>query len=109
MSESGVAVHAAQATRAELAERARLHYERLSTAAGDWLSTVPHSIDAWEHEPALIAEVARLQAIEKAVRTLETIERSFVPDAADYEDAMESGWRVLRAVLSGELAAAGGE
>ncbi len=32
----------------DLADAARRHYDRISVEACDWLSTIPHAIDAWE-------------------------------------------------------------
>ena len=44
------------ATRKELAEQARKHYEEVSNRSQDWLSTIPAAIDAWEREPELLEE-----------------------------------------------------
>jgi hypothetical protein len=44
--------------RHELAASARRHYDEVSAAACDWLSTIPHAIDAWEREPELKAQSA---------------------------------------------------
>lgn len=38
------------ATIPELAQRAREHYDEISTAACDWHSLIPKAIDAWERE-----------------------------------------------------------
>ncbi len=42
-----------KATRAELAQHMKEHYERLSRETCDWCSGIPKAIDAWEREPAL--------------------------------------------------------
>lgn len=56
-------------SRAALAQGARAHYDRLSMAACDWYSLIPEAIAAWEHLPALEAEIdaqaARLVAAER--------------------------------------------
>jgi hypothetical protein len=51
-----------QATRKDLAENARRHYEFVSKEASDYLTTIPNAIDAWEREPALEAQLAALTA-----------------------------------------------
>ena len=51
-----------QATRQELAEAAREHYDSLSRACCDWLSTIPQAITAWEREPELLERIAFLEA-----------------------------------------------
>ena len=53
---------AAQATRKEMADHARAHYEHTSLDAMSWCSTIPHAIDAWEREPVLGAELAELRS-----------------------------------------------
>ena len=45
---------AGQATRHEIANAAREHYERISMAACDWSSVIPQAIDCWEHHDALV-------------------------------------------------------
>ncbi len=51
----------AQATRADLADHLRDHYERLSRDCCDWSSAMPEAIDAWEREPKLRTECEALQ------------------------------------------------
>lgn len=54
----------AAATREEIAQQAREHYERLSREACDWHSVIPEAITAWEREPDLSA---RNKALEKTL------------------------------------------
>lgn len=46
----------------DLVAQARKHYEELSGKAMYWSSSIPHAIDAWEREPALLAELVSLRA-----------------------------------------------
>jgi len=52
-----------QATRAELAQGARDHYEAISMEVCSHLSTIPKAIDAWEKQPQLEAENQRLREL----------------------------------------------
>lgn len=54
--------HTADASRAELAEYSRRHYEGVSSQAQSWLSNIPSAIDAWEREPELEATITKLRA-----------------------------------------------
>ena len=70
-----------KATRADLAQNARKHYEFVATEACDWLSTIPECIDAWERQPELeAAAVAQRQRAEDA-------ERDYAVLLADYNAA----------------------
>ena len=62
MSES----EAKAASRADMANHLRDHYERVSTIAMDWSSGIPQAIAAWEREPALRTELEAVKA-EKAI------------------------------------------
>jgi len=49
------------ATREELANQLRLHYDEISRQACDWHSAMPKAIEAWEREPLLLQRVAELE------------------------------------------------
>src|SRR3990167_1931372 len=80
-----------KATRAELAQNARKHYEFVATEACDWLSTIPECIDAWEHQPELVAAaVAQRQRAEDAERDYAVLLKDYNAAAA-WLGVLESG------------------
>lgn len=59
-----------EATRAELAQSAREHYEQLSNITCDWYSLIPEAIDYWEREPGLRAELESMTAERDALKDI---------------------------------------
>ena len=53
----------ATATRHDLAEAARKHYDEISTEAMDYLTTIPAAIDAWEREPKLLKVIKEMEIL----------------------------------------------
>ncbi len=51
---------AVKATRKDMAEQARKHYDEVSTEAMEWNSLIPQAIDAWEHQPELLEQNRQL-------------------------------------------------
>ena len=80
-----------KATRADLAQNARKHYEFVATEACDWLSTIPECIDAWERQPELeAAAVAQRQRAEDAERDYAALLEDYNAAAA-WLGVLESG------------------
>lgn len=52
---------AGAATRGDIAQAARDHYEKVSMASADWFSVIPRAINCWEREPELLETVGRLR------------------------------------------------
>lgn len=50
-----------EATRSELAEGARKHYEKIALVGHEWYSLIPQAINSWEREPELQARIYELE------------------------------------------------
>lgn len=60
------------ATRKDLAQHARDHYEEISAASMWWSSIIPKAIDAWEREPDLQATAdRRLELLKRCQSAIE--------------------------------------
>jgi len=49
------------ATRKELADQLRRHYDEISSQACDWHSAMLKAIEAWQREPSLLQRIAELE------------------------------------------------
>jgi chromosome segregation ATPase len=73
---------AKEATRAEICQGLRGHYERISTKQCEWASGIEHAINAYEREPALQAENRALHS------QAQEWERKYHNAVAGYEQFM---------------------
>ncbi len=60
---------AGAATRGEVAQAARDHYEKVSMASTDWFGVIPQAIGCWEREPELLETVEELRAALRCLLT----------------------------------------
>lgn len=91
------------ATRKDLAQHARDHYEEISAASMWWSSIIPKAIDAWEREPDLQATADRRLELLRELYNFKERENRGDPDYIPSEWWQDIVWERVRKELSDEV------